>query len=99
MKIGDIYVFDSYYRITYSNFYKIISVSPSGKSFSAVELEAIETSEPGSYGHRGTMVPSDKQIQYAEGSIREGSAWIRKQGSREYIHKWDGNPRDFDWDD
>lgn len=107
MKVGDILVHKSYMRIIVPDFYRVVSLSASGKTGRVIRLknEICKSYDP-PYNHKGTYIPGEP-----ENSIESFKMKVVSPTSARIFDEfgsyngakgaslWDGEPAEFDWDD
>jgi hypothetical protein len=97
MNIGDILCSKQSYGMTIVTFYKVIGVTPSGKSVKLKKLKNKVVSDDG-YGQEGYVVPSDvegdKVLVKRLGKTSSGDDYV-KISDYEYAYHWNGENQYF----
>jgi len=83
--VGDVLVEVSSYNMTFVYFYKVVSMTKTGKTLTYRKLNSVETAD--SHGFCGTKVPTD------EFSTEETVTRRAKSAPK----KWDGTPKYFNY--
>jgi hypothetical protein len=91
--VGDILYSSWGYNMTHVDFYKVIKVSPSGKTISLQELhsEIVE----GNAGYRGYVMPSNKENRSEKPILNKR---VSPTGLLGYSIKVDGHVNAYKWD-
>ena len=102
-KVGDILYSSWGYSMTIVGFYKVVKVSPSGKSVSVQKLEnKVVEGEP---GYDGYVVPSEVEESGSDTFYKNkratpyGAGYQIKVDSSEYASTWDGRKKYFNFMD
>jgi hypothetical protein len=93
-KVGDILYSSSGYSMTFVDFYKVIKVSPSGKSVSLQPLHSDVVE--GDAGYTGYVMPSNKEDRSEKPILNKR---VYPAGSHGYsVSKVDGYAKAYKWD-
>lgn len=96
-EVGDILVSKFGYNCTLVNFYKVLSITPSGKSVRLAEIGSKIVEDDG-YGQAGFVMPVD-EIKKTVGTKKINNSPYNgdyiKIDTYQYAYKWDGNKVHF----
>lgn len=92
---GDILVSKCGYNCTLVSFYKVVDLTPSGKSAKIIQLKNKFVEDDG-YGQAGTVIPSNEKFNDKILTKRidksSGNTDILKINNYEYAYIWDNKP-------
>lgn len=96
-----IYYISFYNRIIYHKFFKAISTSDTGATFKMVEVKPRKSYSDMPYCTRGTMIPSSSTYDelYTGRYSTHNNPYIKLDGQKKFLLRYDGKPLEFDYND